>query len=201
MTGQHLLTKLVRLIGYLNVEISFPDIHLVALVKPYVFAILPSGTVPISQVDGPAATSASAFIPSPVIEIRSSISLSTVQTIPFPPTAITANASTASHSIRLLTPSPTSKSPLFVVSTPTDRTAAANSGSAIWRFQMKPWNQQIDELVEGGAYTDALALLDSLDAALVADKVGPAASIWLADLTKRFVGTTTEASSCIASRR
>ncbi|KAI0324590.1 hypothetical protein GY45DRAFT_1331365 [Cubamyces sp. BRFM 1775] len=142
----------------------------IALVKPYVFAILPSGSVPTSQVDGSAATSASAFIPSPVVEIRSSISLSTVQTIPFPRTSITANASTASHAVRLLTPSPSSKSPLFVVSTPTDRTAAAASGSAIWRFQMKPWNQQIDELVEGGSYTDALALLDSLDAALVADK-------------------------------
>ncbi|KAI9061003.1 hypothetical protein FKP32DRAFT_1594678 [Trametes sanguinea] len=142
----------------------------IALVKPYVFAILPSGSVPTSQVDGLPATSPSTFIASPVVEIRSSISLSPVQTIPFPPSPLTVHATTATHAVRLLTPSPSSKSPLFVVSTPTDRTTAANAGSSIWRFRMKPWNQQIDELVEAGSYTEALALLDTLDAALVSDK-------------------------------
>ncbi|KAI0768086.1 hypothetical protein BD413DRAFT_605556 [Trametes elegans] len=142
----------------------------IALVKPYIFAVLPPGSVPTSQVEGLPTASPSTFIASPVVEIRSSISLSPVQTIPFPPTPLTPHAATATHTVRLLTPSPSHKSPLFVISTPSDRTAAASAGSAIWRFRIKPWNQQIDELVEAGAYTDALALLDSLDAALVADK-------------------------------
>ncbi|KAH9856486.1 hypothetical protein C2E23DRAFT_865919 [Lenzites betulinus] len=140
----------------------------IAIATPYVFVVLPSGSVPTSQVEGVQATSPSTFVTSPVIEIRSSISLSPVQTIPFPPTA--SNTPVTAHSVRLLCPSPSSKSPVFVVSTPTDRTAAANTGSSIWRFRMKPWDQQISELVEAGSYTEALALLDSLDAALVADK-------------------------------
>ncbi|KAI0370322.1 hypothetical protein BV20DRAFT_1121321 [Pilatotrama ljubarskyi] len=144
----------------------------IALVKPYVFAVLPPGSVPTSQVDGLPAASPSTFIASPVVEIRSSISLAPVQTIPFPPAPLTVHATAATHTVRLLTPSPSDKSPLFVVSTPTDRTAASNAGSAVWRFRMKPWNQQIDELVEVGSYTEALALLDSLDAALVSDKEG-----------------------------
>ncbi|KAI0649291.1 hypothetical protein C8Q79DRAFT_949834 [Trametes meyenii] len=142
----------------------------IALIKPYIFSVLPPGSVPTSQVDGSPATSPATFVASPVVEIRSSISLSPVQTMPFPPIPSTSSATTATHTVRLLTPSPSYKSPLFVVSTPIDRTAAANAGSAIWRFRMKPWNQQIDELVETGAYTEALALLNSLDAALVADK-------------------------------
>ncbi|KAI0749541.1 vacuolar sorting protein 39 domain 1-domain-containing protein [Daedaleopsis nitida] len=142
----------------------------IALVKPYVFAILPPGTVPTSQIESVPGSSASTFVPSPVIEVRSSISLSPVQTIPFPPSPLTAFATSATHVIRLLSPSPSEKSPLFVVSTPTDRTAATTSGSAIWSFRIKPWNQQIDELVEAGAYSDALSLLESLDAALIADK-------------------------------
>ncbi|KAI0749549.1 vacuolar sorting protein 39 domain 2-domain-containing protein [Daedaleopsis nitida] len=142
----------------------------IALVKPYVFAILPPGTVPTSQIESVPGSSASNFVPSPVIEVRSSISLSPVQTIPFPPSPLTAFATSATHAIRLLSPSPSEKSPLFVVSTPIDRTAATTSGSAIWSFRIKPWNQQIDELVEAGAYSDALSLLESLDAALIADK-------------------------------
>lgn len=144
-----------------------------AILKPYIFAVLPAGSVPTSQVEGLPATAPSTFVPSPVVEIRSSLSLSPVQTTPFPPASTLANPQTtsATHTVRLLTPSPSSKSPLFVVSTPTDRTAAANAGSSIWRFRMKPWIQQIDELVEAGSYKEALALLGSLDVALVADKV------------------------------
>ncbi|CDO70890.1 hypothetical protein BN946_scf184804.g22 [Trametes cinnabarina] len=142
----------------------------IALVKPYVFSILPSGSVPTSQVESVSASSPSTFIASPVVEIRSSISLSPVQTIPFPPSPLTVHATAATHAVRLLTPSPSFKAPLFVVRTPTDRTTAANSGSAVWRFRLKPWDQQIDELVEVGSYTDALSLLGILDAALVTDK-------------------------------
>lgn len=146
-----------------------------AILKPYIFAVLPAGSVPTSQVEGLPATTPSTFVSSPVVEIRSSLSLSPVQTIPFPPASTSSSTptTTATHTVRLLTPSPSSKSPLFVVSTPTDRTVAANAGSSIWRFRMKPWIQQIDELVEAGSYKEALALLDSLDVALVADKVCP----------------------------
>lgn len=142
-----------------------------ALVKPYVFAILPPGTVPTLQLDNIPGISASTFVASPVIEIRSAISLSPVQTIPFPPGPLTPFATAATHTIRLLSPSPSAKSPLFVVSTPVDRTAAANNGSAIWCFRMKPWTQQINELVDAGAYAHALSLLESLDSALITNKV------------------------------
>ncbi|KAI0635691.1 hypothetical protein C8Q77DRAFT_1277165 [Trametes polyzona] len=151
-----------------NIDWPAPPEEL-ALVKPYVFAVLPPGSVPSSQIEGPSTAAPSSFVNSSVIEIRSSLSLSPVQTIPFPPVSAAAPSTTA-HAVRLLTPSPSYKSPLFVVSIPTDRTAAAASGHTIWRFSMKPWNRQIDELVETGSYTAALALLDSLDAALIADK-------------------------------
>jgi Vam6/Vps39-like protein vacuolar protein sorting-associated protein 39 len=36
---------------------------------------------------------------------------------------------------------------------------------------MKPWAQQIDELVVAGSYVDALALLETIDQALLPDKV------------------------------
>jgi hypothetical protein len=37
---------------------------------------------------------------------------------------------------------------------------------------MKPWSEQIDELVYDGSYSDALALLETIDEALLPDKVG-----------------------------
>ena len=36
---------------------------------------------------------------------------------------------------------------------------------------MKPWGEQVDELVDAGKYAEALALLDTIDAALLPDKV------------------------------
>ena len=36
---------------------------------------------------------------------------------------------------------------------------------------MKSWGEQIDELVAAGSYLDALSLLDTLDIAVVSDKV------------------------------
>lgn len=145
-----------------------------AFVKPYVFSILPPGTVPSSQADGLASlTGNPTFIPSPVLEIRSSISLLPSQTIPLSFAASTSAVPSASvhYVARLLTPSPSSKSPLFLVTTPTDRTTANAEGSSIWRVKMKSWGEQVDELVEVGSYADALALLDTIDAALLPDKV------------------------------
>jgi len=36
---------------------------------------------------------------------------------------------------------------------------------------MRPWADQIDELVTTGQYADALALLDTIDQAVLLDKV------------------------------
>jgi hypothetical protein len=36
---------------------------------------------------------------------------------------------------------------------------------------MKPWGEQVDELVDAGKYAEALALLDTIDAVLLPDKV------------------------------
>jgi hypothetical protein len=36
---------------------------------------------------------------------------------------------------------------------------------------MKPWGEQVDELVDAGKYAEALALLDTIDAAFLPDKV------------------------------
>jgi Vam6/Vps39-like protein vacuolar protein sorting-associated protein 39 len=68
-----------------------------------------------------------------------------------------------------MTASPSAKS-LFLVTTPTDKVASVNEGRTIWQFDMKPWAEQIDELVLAGQYADALALLDTLDEAVLPDK-------------------------------
>lgn len=36
---------------------------------------------------------------------------------------------------------------------------------------MKSWGEQVDELIEAEAYADALALLDTIDSAILPDKV------------------------------
>lgn len=114
-----------------------------------------------------------AFHFGPVLQIYSSISLQISQLLPFPfnsplPTLAPAPSN---HTLRLLTPSPSAKSPLFLVSTPTDRATAASEGSSIWCLRMKPWGEQVDELVDAGKYAEALALLDTIDAVLLPDKV------------------------------
>ncbi|KAG6816641.1 hypothetical protein H0H87_004387 [Tephrocybe sp. NHM501043] len=152
-----------------------------AYVKPYIFSVLPPGCVPIQSSDSSSSTISTQtqpnFIPSNVIQIRSSISLLTTQNIPFPfnPIASTSTLSgpatpLANSTIRLLTPSPSDKAPLYLVTTPTDRTAATAEGSTIWQFKMKSWADQLDELVKDGQYADALALLDTLDEAVLPDK-------------------------------
>ncbi|KZT19797.1 hypothetical protein NEOLEDRAFT_1245628 [Neolentinus lepideus HHB14362 ss-1] len=131
-------------------------------VKPYVLSALPPGTAPTSTSD-----SAQSSLPqSSVIQIRSGISLSSVQTITFPFTSSTAPHST----VRLLTPSSTAKATSYFVTTPVDRNAAASEGSSVWLLRMRPWMEQIDELVEAGAYADALALLESIDSSALPDK-------------------------------
>lgn len=41
----------------------------------------------------------------------------------------------------------------------------------MWQIRMRPWSEQIDELVQQGAYGDALALLDNVDQTVLPDKV------------------------------
>ena len=152
----------------LTVPSNYLTIVLLAFIDPYIFSVLPPGTVPSGQTDGVTPS----FIPSSVVQVRSSISLANFQTVPFPPLPAGATPAASNYSIRLLTSSFPSQSPLYMVRTPIDRTAAAAQGSAIWRVYMKSWGDQIDELVIAGSYLDALSLLDTLDVAVVPDKVG-----------------------------
>ncbi|KAJ7760728.1 hypothetical protein DFH07DRAFT_430267 [Mycena maculata] len=149
----------------------------IAFVKPYIFSVLPPGSIPPPSPKAGAEPSAQAnFTPTTVVQIRSSISLLPTQTLSFPFTHPSSSSSTLPHApttnatVRLLTPSASAKSPLFFVTTPTDRTAATAEGSTIWQFRMKLWGAQIDELVVAGQYSDALALLDTIDVSALPDK-------------------------------
>lgn len=146
-------------------------------VKPYIFSILPAGSVPKPPGgDIAAAPGQPAFHPSPVLQVHSSISLLLSQSLPFPfnPTQTPASqAPPVNHILRLLTSSPSAKSPLFLVSTPLDRATATAEGSSLWCFSMKSWGVQVDELVDAGMYAEALALLNSIDPAVLPDKVCP----------------------------
>ncbi|KAH8100006.1 hypothetical protein BXZ70DRAFT_939950 [Cristinia sonorae] len=139
-----------------------------AFVKPYIFSILPPGSVPASQVSSSESSANLSFITTPVVEIRSSISLQASQSLPVPFT--NPPSTTATQLVRLLVASPAAKPPLFLVTTPTDRAAATAEGSTIWQIAMKPWGEQVDELVEAEAYEDALALLETIDTAILPDK-------------------------------
>lgn len=146
----------------------------IAYVSPYVFSILPPGTVPVSEEGSSSSglsTTPQTTIPAPVVQVVSSISTAPVQTLPFPFPQPNSNVpANANCSIRLLTASLVAKSPLFLVSTPVDRTIATTEGSCVWKLEMKPWGEQIDELVQKGSYADALALLNTLDTAVLLDK-------------------------------
>ncbi|EAU85277.2 rab guanyl-nucleotide exchange factor [Coprinopsis cinerea okayama7 len=149
----------------------------VAAVKPYIVSVLPAGTVPVVQSDtaSTSTTSQSSVYPTSVIQVYSSLSLHAAQTLPFPfnsPSGSQTSITTppANATLRLLTPTSSIKSPLFLISTPTDKTAATNEGSSVWQFTMKPWPEQLDELVLAGHYSDALSLLDTLDEASLPDK-------------------------------
>jgi hypothetical protein len=89
------------------------------------------------------------------------------------PSTTTGPNSPENHTLRLLTPSSGSKPYMLAVSTPTEKTALAAEGSTIWSFRMQTWAAQVDELVRAGAYQSALSLLDSIDEALLPDKVQP----------------------------
>lgn len=147
----------------------------IAYVDPYVFSILPPGTVPVPDDEGDSSSALPSTqqttIPAPVVQVISSISPSLVQTLSFPFPQPSSNVPINPNcSIRLLTPSLVAKSPLFLVSTPLDRTTATTEGSCVWKLEMKPWGEQIDELVRKGLYANALALLNILDTTALLDK-------------------------------
>jgi len=149
------------------------NLHLSGFVAPYIFTILPGGSVPKAPGgDSGSAPGQPTFYPSPVLQIHSSISLQISQSLPFPfnPPS-TSSPAPINYTLRLLTPSPSAKSPLFLVSTPTDRATAASEGSTMWCIRMRSWGDQVDELIHAEKYGEALALLNTIDAALLPDKV------------------------------
>lgn len=144
----------------------------VAFAKPYVFAVLPSGSVPSLK------NSSLPNANNPVLQIRSVGTLFAVQTLCFPPASASGTtsrstpsaSSTSPPQVRLLTPSSGNKPPIFIVVSPTDRATLEREGSTIWQLEMQSWGQQIDELVEKGEFEEALGLLDSVDNVILEDK-------------------------------
>ncbi|KAF8626612.1 hypothetical protein AX17_006530 [Amanita inopinata Kibby_2008] len=157
-------------------------------IKPYLFSVLPAGTVPVQTSDGNPPSSANvaqSHNQTTVIQIRSSLSLSPIQTLSFPfhdissfpspaspPTPSNAPSPTTiqNATVRLLTPSGHVKPRLFMITMPTDRTAAASEGSTVWQINMRPWAEQLEELVLAGQYSDALTLLGVIDETSLPDK-------------------------------
>ncbi|TDL20794.1 hypothetical protein BD410DRAFT_750406 [Rickenella mellea] len=139
-----------------------------AFVRPYVFAVMPPGSVTSPSTT---TTTTTPQPPSPILQIRSSLSLSLSQSIHFPfPPPKPHPAPSVNYTLRLLTPSPAAKSPLFAVSSPIERNAFASEGSTVWLVKMRTWSEQVDELVEAEKYEDALSLLDIIDQATLSDK-------------------------------
>ncbi|KAF8333851.1 hypothetical protein F5887DRAFT_991627 [Amanita rubescens] len=163
-------------------------------IKPYIASILPAGTVPSTGNSSGSVNAAQSFNPTPLVQIRSSLSFLPVQTLPFP--FINSSGSSLSLSttlavtqnalVRLLTPSSNLKSQLFMVTTPIDRTLAANEGSTIWQTTMKTWAEQLDELVLAEQYSDALGLLDVIDEAMLSDKERRRKQIRLLNAVSQF---------------
>ncbi|GJJ08147.1 hypothetical protein Clacol_002355 [Clathrus columnatus] len=133
-------------------------------IKPYVLTILP----PYVGTSKPGTTNA-VSTQSSTIQITSTISLLPVQTLN-PQSFETSESNVKPSTIRLLFSSQ-DKSPVYFFSTPIDRTAAAAEGTRLWKLCMQPWTEQIDELVRKSSYSEALALLESIDETLLPDKV------------------------------
>ncbi|TRM64266.1 hypothetical protein BD626DRAFT_556986 [Schizophyllum amplum] len=149
----------------------------IAYVKPYLFCAFPAGTIP----ERTSSNGTQQFHTTSVLQLYSSLSLQPVQTLPYPfvqdtrsqlqpATSASANATAVNASIRLLSAQPKAKSPLLVLTTPTDKATVASEGSTIWQISMKTWVQQLDELMQAGEYGNALALLETLDEGVLPDK-------------------------------
>lgn len=115
----------------------------------------------------------------PAIQIRSGSTLTTLQTLSLPtliPDSTTGplHAHTLHHLTACLPPSSQSsepRPPLFVVSTPTERSGlAAEGGSKIWWIPFRPVGEVVDELVMNGSYSEALALAQTSDTRQLPDR-------------------------------
>ncbi|KAE8257180.1 hypothetical protein A4X13_0g2531 [Tilletia indica] len=145
----------------------------VAFAAPYIFGVLPNcGSLATHYKDG-----TSSLANQPVVQIRSAGTLTTVQTIPFPPHTSSGPSDTPlSHppTVQLLTPITSMKPPIYLVMSPSDRerglTALDKLGATIYRLDMQSWSAQIDELVEKQYFSEALALLDSVDEVILEEK-------------------------------
>lgn len=136
--------------------------------SPFLASILPS-----SHGSSLLPPSTTANLPAhPSIQIQSSTTLTTLQTIALP--TLIPNSTTGplhAHALHHLTPSlpPSSQSseprpPLFVVSTPTERSGlAAEGGSKLWWISFQDVGLTVDELVSDGSYAEALALAQTAD--------------------------------------
>ncbi|KLO10830.1 hypothetical protein SCHPADRAFT_906559 [Schizopora paradoxa] len=141
-----------------------------AFVKPYVISILPAGTVPATSIPdaSPLITGPNGLVTVPALHIHSSISCQPVQSMVLP--IEQRPGVSGGYTIRFLTPSLGSKSPVYVVTSRTDRASVTAEGQTVWVLQMRSWSEQLDELVERESYEDALALLETIDAATLPDK-------------------------------
>jgi len=173
----------------------------IAFIPPYVFSIFPAGSVPTQVLGGSKGSvvatttltgqQVTSMIPTSVVHVQSSISSQISQIFPLPfrfslmdmnnatstddttatiPTTIQPTAA-QNATIHIPLFSLSTKSPLYVITTPTDRNLAAAEGSTIWQFPMRPWVDQIDQLMLGGLYADALRLIDVIGDDTLPDKV------------------------------
>ncbi|KAK0570235.1 Vacuolar morphogenesis protein 6 [Tilletia horrida] len=145
----------------------------VAFATPYIFSILPNCGLIATHFKDSAASPAN----QPVVQIRSAGTFTPVQSIPFPPhlPEDTPEAHlTHPPAVQLLTPVTPMKPPLYLVMTPSDRergaTALDKRGATIYRLDMQSWSSQINELVDRQHFSEALALLDSVDEVILEEK-------------------------------
>lgn len=101
--------------------------------------------------------------PAPTVHVRSSLSLQPLQVLQFPISLV----SSATGSLRLLTPITLGKAPVVAVAAPVDKAG----GAAVVSLDMAKWEEQIDELLQHGNYADAVQLLENLGKDQIADWV------------------------------
>ncbi|KDN52129.1 hypothetical protein K437DRAFT_232725 [Tilletiaria anomala UBC 951] len=139
--------------------------------RPYILSVLPptgasfSSKLTFNYGAGAPATSKT------TIQVLSARTLAEVQNLTLPTGAPDEkDATTQVRLIHLPTLSAGGKPPLYIVSSPADRSILEKDGVMIWRLEMEHWGTQIDELVRKGGFEEALALLDSIDQIILEDK-------------------------------
>lgn len=142
-----------------------------ACFDPYVLSLFPPNTLTKGTENTAQDVQSSQMHPSFSIQIRSFLHpVSYIQSFYYPFLASSPEAITPPNiSLRLLTPS--SASTVYAVSAPIDRTALISEGTTIWRFTMKKWLDQVDELIDGDLHLEALTLMSTLDSVELPEKV------------------------------